>query len=47
MTEERARYYARALAQSILRRAQQRRPLSGSPIPSEGYEIVVTVTPPA
>ena len=50
MTEEKARYYAQALAQSmgitfyVVRNSEGR--FLAVQIPSEGYEIVATVTPP-
>ena len=51
MTEEKARYYAQKLAQSmgitfyVVRNGEGR--FLAVQIPSDGYEIVATVTPPA
>ena len=51
MTEEKARYYAQALAQSmgitfyVVRNGEGR--FLAVQIPSDGYEVVATVTPPA
>jgi hypothetical protein len=51
MTEEKARYYAQALAQAmgitfyVVRNSEGR--FLAVQIPSEGYKIVATVTPPA
>ena len=51
MTEEKARYYAQALAQSmgitfyVVRNTEGR--FLAVQIPSDGYEIVATVMPPA
>ena len=51
MTEEKARYYAQALAQSmgitfyVVRNREGR--FLAVQMPSDGYEIVATVMPPA